>query len=215
MLTDMTNEEVAKECPTRKSFSNSDGRVSLKVRNPTMFAIKKQDYRMALARYMGITSKNANKSFSNSDGRVNLKVRNPTMFAIKKQDQVFAPDKQVEVVSDESNVPRLVVETDIPWIVHGIKIGYRRASSVLKTLPGLHELEESILEGRRIRQFAEGQFDDKGNDIGGFFVLSDVAAAVLFDNVKGAAQWANNEKNRMIVSSLTLIDSQHRNVSLP
>jgi len=215
MLTDMTNEEVAKECPTRKSFSNSDGRVSLKVRNPTMFAIKKQDYRMALARYMGITSKNANKSFSNSDGRVSLKVRNPTMFAIKKQDQVFAPDKQVEVVSDESNVPRLVVETDIPWIVHGIKIGYRRASNVLKTLPGLHELEESILEGRRIRQFAEGQFDDKGNDIGGFFVLSDVAAAVLFDNVKGAAQWANNEKNRMIVSSLTLIDSQHRNVSLP
>ena len=62
MLTDMAKEEVAKESPTRKSFFNSDGRVGLKERNPKMFAIKKEQYRMKLARYMGLPSKNGNEA---------------------------------------------------------------------------------------------------------------------------------------------------------
>ena len=84
--------------------------------------------------------------------------------------QVFAPDKQVETASNESNLP-LSVQTSTHWLIHGAKVGYYRPASILKTLPGLHELEESRLHGKRIRQLNSGNF-----------VLSDVAAVVLFDN---------------------------------
>jgi len=116
--------------------------------------------------------------------------------------QVFTPDKQVELVSDECNVPRLV-ETATPWIIHGVKVGYYRAAIILKTLPGLHQLEESRLHGKRIRQLNSGKF-----------VLSDVAAAVLFENAKNAGQWANYDKHRSVAPSLTSMESGNINVSL-
>ena len=203
MLTDMAKEQVAKGCPARKSFPNSDGRVSLKERNPAMFAIKKQKYKMALARYMGIPYKHRNNALQNGTCPLDYLVQG-----------IPAPDTALEIVSDKFNMT-LPVEKASPWIIHGVTVGYYRPSSILKTLQGLYELEDSFLAGRMIRQFAQGQFDDKGNDIGGFFVLSDGAAAVLFENLKHAAQWAKREKNAKIASSLTLIDSRHVNVSLP
>ena len=118
--------------------------------------------------------------------------------------QVFSPDKQVEPVSDESNVPRLV-EIATPWLVHGVKVGYYRAASVLKTLPGLNELEESRLHGKRIRQLNSGNF-----------VLSDVAAAVLFDDPQAARRYANNtnQVNSGVAPSLKYIDAGHASVIL-
>jgi len=116
--------------------------------------------------------------------------------------QIFGQDKQIEPVSDGSNVP-LPVETVTPWIVHGNKVGYYRAASILKTLPGLHQLEESRLHGKRIRQLNSGKF-----------VLSDVAAAVLFENAKNAGQWANYDKHRSVAPSLTSMESGNINVSL-
>ena len=205
MLTAMTNEEVAKECPTRKSFSNSDGRVSLKVRNPTMFAIKKQDYRMALARYMGITSKNANKFVESKMCTLNCMVQG-----------VSVTDKPVELVSDKYNV-QLPVLCGAPWIINGVHIGYYLQAVALKQLlPGLDQLSDSFLQGKRIRQFAQGRVDIEGNDIGGFFVLSDVAAAVLYEKAKNAAQYANNtnQVNLLRAPSLKYIDSGNPNVSL-
>ena len=115
--------------------------------------------------------------------------------------QVFAPDKQVEPVSDECNVP-LPVESATPWVIHSVRVGYYRPASILKTLPGLHDLQESHVQGKRIRQLDSGDF-----------VLSDVAAAVLFENAKYAAKWAKNEKHGRIASSLTFIHSGHMNVS--
>ena len=111
-------------------------------------------------------------------------------------------DKQVEAVSDKSNV-QLAVETASPWVIHGVKVGYYRPAGILKTLPGLDKLEESHLHGKRIRQLNNG-----------LFVLSDVAAAVLFESPKIASQWALNSKPRSVASSLTFIDSGHLNVSL-
>ena len=116
--------------------------------------------------------------------------------------QVFASDKQVEPVSDTCNVP-LPVESATPWVIHGVRVGYYRPASILKTLPGLHDLEESHLQGKRIRQLDSGKF-----------VLSDVAAAVLFENPKNASQWANYDKHRSIAPSLTYIESGNINVSL-
>ena len=116
--------------------------------------------------------------------------------------QVFASDKQVEPVSDKCNVP-LPVESATPWVIHGVRVGYYRPASILKTLPGLHDLEESHLQGKRIRQLDSGKF-----------VLSDVAAVVLFENPKNAGQWANYAKHRSVAQSLTSIDSGHANVGL-
>ena len=125
----------------------------LKERNPAMFAIRKQKYRMALARYMGITSKHRNNALQSG-----------TCPPDSLVEGIPAPDNALEIVSDKFNMP-LPVEKASPWIIHGVTVGYYRPSSILKTLPGLYELEDSFLVGRMIRQFAQGQFDGNGNDI--------------------------------------------------
>ena len=75
--------------------------------------------------------------------------------------------KHIEPVSDECNV-QLPVESANPWIVHGVKLGYYRPATILKTLPGLSDLDDSHLQGKRIRQLNNG-----------FFVLSDSGAPQL------------------------------------
>ena len=116
--------------------------------------------------------------------------------------QLYGADKLIGLVSDESDV-QLPVQNANQWIVHGVKLGYYRPATILKTLPGLSDLDERHLQGKRIRQLNNG-----------FFVLSDVAAAVLFENPKNAGQWANYDKHRSVAKSLTSIDSGHANVSL-
>jgi len=109
----------------RKSLSNSDGRVSLKETNPAMFAIKKQQYRMKLARYIGITPKNGNNV-----------IRNRTCASDCMVQGVLAPDKPVQPVSDKCNVP-LPVEKVRLWIVGGVTLGsYLPASGLKQLLPG-------------------------------------------------------------------------------
>jgi len=92
------------------------------------------------------------------------------------------------------------------------------ASKWFETTPpggGLDQLPDRFLQGKWVRQFAQGQVHKEGNDIGGFFVLSDVAAAVLYENMKTAAQYANNtnQVNPLRAPSLKYIDSGHPNVS--
>ena len=118
--------------------------------------------------------------------------------------QVFGQDKQIEPVLDESNVP-LAVETASPWVIHGVKVGYYRPAGILKTLPGLYDLAESNLQGKRIRQLNNG-----------LFVLSDVAAAVLFDDAQAARRYANNtnQVNSKVAPSLKYMDAGHASVSL-
>jgi len=102
--------------------------------------------------------------------------------------QVFGANKQLESVD---------------WVIHGVKVGSYWPASFLKTLPGLHDLDENLLQGKRIRLHNNGKF-----------VVSDVAAAVLFENPKNASQWANYDKHRSMAPSLTSIESGHINVSL-
>ena len=186
--------------------------MSLKERNPVLFAIKKQKYRMVLARYMGITPTNGNKAEESGMSTPDCKVdgvwvpdKHVEPAADKCNVQVFASDKQVEPVSDECNVP-LPVESATPWLIHGLRVGYYRPASILKTLPGLHDLEESRLQGKRIRQLDSGLFE-----------LSDVAAAVLFDDPQVARRYANNtnQVNSRVAPSLVYIDAGHASVSLP
>jgi len=72
-------------------------------------------------------------------------------------------------------------------------------------LPGLDQLPGSFLQGKGYV-----------GSLKVIFVLSDVAAAVLYKNVKNATQYANNTKqvNLLRAPSLKYIDSGHPNVSL-
>jgi len=128
----------------------------------------------------------------------------------KSTSRVFEP------VADKCNV-QLPVLSGTPWMMNNVMIGSYLPAIVLKQLfPGLDHLTDSLLQGKRVRQFAHGQFDKEGNDIGGFFVLSDVAAAVVYENANCAAHYANNTKqvNLLRAPSLKYIDAGHANVSL-
>jgi len=190
--------------PSRKSHVDLDGRVSLKERDPVTYAIKKQKLRMAIARFMGITPTNGNKAaesgMSIPDGTV---------------DGVWVSDQHVKTVADTCNV-QLPVLSGTPWMMNNVIVGsYLPAIALKQLFPGLDQLADSFLQGKRVRQFAQGQFDKEGNDIGGFFVLSDVAAAVLYKNAKCGGQYANNTKqvNLLRAPSLKYVDAGHPNVS--
>jgi len=59
-------------------------------------------------------------------------------------------------------------------------------ASLLKTLLGLEGLDDHVLAGKTLRQLAQGQFDRDGKDISGYFVVSDVAASLIFHNQAAA-----------------------------
>jgi len=119
-------------------------------------------------------------------------------------DKLTYADKLIGLVSGECNM-QLPVECENPWRIHGVAVGCYRPASILKTLVGLHDLEERHLQGKRIRQLNNG-----------CFVLSDVAAAVLFDDTPTARRYANNtnQVNSRIAPSLVYMDAGHASVSL-
>jgi len=75
------------------------------------------------------------------------------------------------------------------------RIGSQRlvkVSAAVKTLPGLKGMDNSFIEGKHLHQLASGQIDAQGTDVSGYFVLSDVGAAVLFDDKTTVTKWAIN-----------------------
>ena len=72
------------------------------------------------------------------------------------------------------------------------------------------------LETKTIRQFGLGQTDEDNNDVSGFVVVTDVGAAVLFNEVKSARKWANNlnQVNVERAPSLTYVASGNPTVTL-
>ena len=100
----------------------------------------------------------------------------------------------------------------IPNVVRMHKI----PASVLKTFAGLEKMSDCLFEGKFVRQVVEGQVDEKGNAIGGKFVVVDVASVVLSDKRNSAIHWSKNisNVNKEIAESLTYIASGHSSVSL-
>ena len=80
------------------------------------------------------------------------------------------------------------------------------------TLPGF---ERATLFTEAIRQVERSQKDAEDNDVGGYMVVADAAAALLYDDIPNACRWANNpnQVNIAIAPSLTYIDSGHSKVS--
>jgi len=91
----------------------------------------------------------------------------------------------------------------------------KRPAKVLQTLRGFEGLDDSVFTGKFVRQMCEDQKDDEGNDVSGFFVVTDVVGLLLFANLDGARQWVNNIKNvnKNIASSLTNVENGHYSVS--
>ena len=72
------------------------------------------------------------------------------------------------------------------------------------------------LETKTIRQYGLGQTDEDNNDVSGFVVVTDVGAAVLFNEVKSVRKWANNlnQVNVERAPSLTYVASGNPTVTL-
>jgi len=102
-----------------------------------------------------------------------------------------------------------------PWVVAGQHVGRYEPASILAALPGFGGLDPALLTGKTIRQI-DAQTIASGVSVGGFFVVSDAAAALLFDKKDDAARWSNNHKhvNIDIAESLTYVANGHSNVSL-
>ena len=103
-----------------------------------------------------------------------------------------------------------------PWAVKGQDVGTFEPASILAALPGFGGIDCAQLNGKSMRQLGRGQQDGKGRDVGGFFVVADAGAALLFPDPAHARGWANNPKqvNIDIAKSLTYVPSGHSSVSL-
>ena len=103
-----------------------------------------------------------------------------------------------------------------PWVVAGQHVGRYEPASILASLPGIGDIDPTQLNGKTIRQLGRGKQDREGKDVGGFFVVADAAAALLFDDPGTARAWANNLKqvNMEIAPSLTYVASGNTQVTL-
>jgi len=89
-------------------------------------------------------------------------------------------------------MPEFLAGKNKPWHVDKVNIGVYRHASVIGTLAGLQRLNCRLLGNKFVRQLGPGQVDAKGNDIGGFFVVSDLGAALLFSTKPNAMRWSQN-----------------------
>ena len=110
----------------------------------------------------------------------------------------------------------VVITARNQWTVNSENVGTFEPASILASLPGIGDIEHTQLNGKTIRQIGRGQQDDDGNDVGGYFVVSDAGAALLFKTDKDGRQWASNtnQVNTDIAPSLTCVASGNPNVSL-
>ena len=116
---------------------------------------------------------------------------------------------------DSESGGEVVITSRKQWTVNGENVGTFEPASILASLPGIGGIDPTQLNGKTIRQIGRGKEDDEGNDVGGFFVVSD-AGTLLFTSDKDGRQWANNpnQVNHEIAPSLTEVESGHSSVSL-
>jgi len=93
-----------------------------------------------------------------------------------------------------------------PWCLNGAVVGAYVPAATLRQLPGLAGLEGAVLHLRKLRQLAPGTADAQGRDIGGFYVVSDIGAVLLFKYARSAYKWAKR-LTREIAPSLSAVES--------
>ena len=102
------------------------------------------------------------------------------------------------------------------WTLNGENVGTFEPASILASLPGIRDINPTQLNGKAIHQLRRGQQDDDSNDVGGYFVVADAGAALLFPDPANARRWAtnHNQVNIDIAPSLTYVESGNSQVSL-
>ena len=132
------------------------------------------------------------------------------------QDPVMSP---IEVVAASHAIKNDFVPPIALAVASGaarpvaVKIRMRKVqASVLKTISGFQDLDDSRLNGKEVRQVESGQVDAKGTDISGIWNLQDVGAAYLYDDSKNANRWAKGITTAD-ASSLIKIPSGNPSVS--
>ena len=97
------------------------------------------------------------------------------------------------------------------------RIRMRKISGpVFKTISGLQDISDSCLQDKVVRQVEPGQVDEKGENIGGRWVITDGVSACTGDSAETCARWVKNPKNvnKEIAKSFSYIDSGNSSVSL-
>ena len=124
---------------------------------------------------------------------------------------------KMQGLRDEAGTALVQRESGVhPWTVNGQEFGTFEPASILASLPGIGDIDPTQLNGKTIRQLGRGKQDREGKDVGGLFVLTDAAAALVFEDPNAARRWANNpnQVNHEIATSLTEVESGHSSVSL-
>jgi len=118
-------------------------------------------------------------------------------------------ESQVETKAhDEATQTNTPVQTETPWYLNQIIVGSVFHATVLKEMPGLHNLNATILAGKSFRRLGIDGMDDNGDHIGEFFVFSDVVFALgCISNVKGAYKYAKHQKHCDSAPSLVHINA--------
>ena len=98
------------------------------------------------------------------------------------------------------------------WYLNGVIVVAYVPASTLSQLPGLSKIESAIIHPRKLRQLAPGMTDAQGRDVGGFYVVSDIGAVLLFKYARSAYKWAKR-LDREIIQSISAIESGNDIVS--
>jgi len=97
-----------------------------------------------------------------------------------------------------------------------VKIRMRKVqASAFETTSGFQNLKDSCLQGREMRQVEPGQVDEKSENIGGNWALTDGVAAFTGYKAVVANAWVKQHINdiKKLAKSLTYIDTGHSSVS--
>ena len=84
----------------------------------------------------------------------------------------------------------------------------KKPATWFKTLLGFCHFDNKLFHNKFIRQMCPGQEDDKGNDVGGYYVVCDAGEVMLFTNCIDARAWASSKYyvNEVFATSLTFVD---------
>jgi len=91
------------------------------------------------------------------------------------------------------------------------EIGWIFPAECLRQLPGLKQIDATLLSGKSFRRLGDTAKDESGNSIAGFFVILDIIHALFFAHRHSAWTWCGKIKNinKIIAPSLTSIPNGH------
>jgi len=103
------------------------------------------------------------------------------------------------------------------WKIQQQVVGTYVAAKMLLGLPGLEGIDPAMVQNKRLRRVGPGMKTSEGLEVGGFYVLADVASVWMFKHSKDARVWAANTTwvNKEIAPSLQYMHNGQATVRPP